>query len=333
MTEQYLIGVDLGGTNLKISAYSYEDLTPVYEKRISTEVQGGWEHVMNRIYNELTTLFQSVPKEQIACIGLGIPGLLDIEKGISKFSPNFPCWENVPVVDWLQERLQMPVYIDNDVRVNLYGEWYCGAGKGKKNLVLLTLGTGLGSGIVMDNRVLYGATSSAGEVGHMNMFRTGGRPCKCGSSGCLGRYVSALGLLRTLKEKLSDGKPCILREWVGNDLDKVTAKMVSGAYDAGDCVAIETITETGELLGYGLVNVINLFNPELIIIGGGMAAAGERLLQPARKIVEDHALKISQEHCSVVTAHLGDSAGMLGAAIYAKQCLERGQICYFSSVE
>lgn len=324
MMDQFLVGVDLGGTNIKVSAYTFEDWTPVYESRVPTEAQGGWEHVMNRIYNELIKLFQTVPKGQTACVGLGIPGLLDIETGISKFSPNFPSWENVPVVDWLQERLKLPVYIDNDVRVNLYGEWYCGAGKGRNNVVLLTLGTGLGSGIVMDGRVLYGATSSAGEVGHMNMVRTGGRPCKCGSSGCLGRYVSALGLLRTLKEKLAAGTPCVIREWVGGDLEKITAKMVSDAYDTGDSVAIETMTETGELLGYGLVNVVNLFNPEIIIIGGGMAAAGDRLLQPARQVVESHALKLSREQCSVVTAQLGDSAGMLGAAIYAKQRLERG---------
>lgn len=317
---QYLAGVDLGGTNIKLSAYTVENLTTIYERRIPTEAHNGWEHVMNRIYNLLTELFLSFPREQFACIGLGIPGLLDIEKGISKFSPNFPSWENVPVVDWLRERLKLPVYIDNDVRVNLYGEWYCGAGREKKNLVLLTLGTGLGSGIVVDGRVLYGTTSSAGEIGHMNMFRQG-RPCKCGSSGCLGRYVSALGLLRTLKEKLEGGAPCVIRDWVNGDLEKVTAKMVSDAYDAGDCIATETMTETGELLGFGLVNVINLFNPERIIIGGGMSAAGDRLLRPARQIVDSHALEISRSHCSIVTAELGDAAGMLGAAIYAKKKL------------
>lgn len=318
--DQYVIGVDLGGTNIKIAAYSIENLASVYERRIPTEAHNGWEHVMNRIYNGLTDLFQVFPQNQFSCVGLGIPGLLDIEKGISQFSPNFPSWENVPVVAWLQERLKLPVYIDNDVRVNLYGEWYCGAGRGKKNVVLLTLGTGLGSGIVVDGHVLYGATASAGEVGHMNMFRQG-RPCKCGSSGCLGRYVSALGFVRTLIEKLEDGTPCIIREWVNGDLERVTAKMISDAYDSDDRIAVETMTETGEILGFGLVNIINLFNPEIIIIGGGMSAAGERLLQPARKVVDSHALRISRSNCYITTAQLGDAAGMLGAAIYAKQRL------------
>lgn len=320
--KEYIIGVDLGGTNLKVSAYDAHNLASVYEHRIPTESQEGWEHVMEQIYGEISLLFQKVPREHIICVGLGIPGLLDIESGVSKFSPNFPSWENVPVVEWFEERLHLPVYIDNDVRVNLYGEWYCGAGRGKKNVVLLTLGTGLGSGIVMDGHVLYGATASAGEIGHMNMVRTGGRPCRCGSSGCLGRYVSARGLLQTLREKIDRGMSCIVQEWAANDWNQITAKMVSEAYDEGDLTAIEAMTETGEMLGYGLVNVINLFNPEVIIIGGGMAAAGERLLRPARTIVKNHALEISREQCAIVTAQLGDSAGMMGAVIYAKQRLE-----------
>lgn len=192
-----------------------------------------------------------------------------------------------------------------------------------KNIVLLTLGTGIGAGIVIDGHVLYGATASAGEIGHMNMFRPG-RPCRCGSDGCLGRYVSASGILDTIKEKIAAGNSTIMSEWVNGNPDKITAKMISNAYDLGDHMAIDTMNETGVILGYGLVNVINLFNPEILIIGGGMSAAGERLLQPARKIVAEHALRLSREHCTIVTAQLGDSAGMLGAALYARQRFENG---------
>lgn len=195
--------------------------------------------------------------------------------------------------------------------------------KTQKNIVLLTLGTGIGAGIVIDGHVLYGATASAGEIGHMNMFRPG-RPCRCGSDGCLGRYVSASGILDTIKEKIAAGNSTIMSEWVNGNPDKITAKMISNAYDLGDQMAIDTMNETGVILGYGLVNVINLFNPEILIIGGGMSAAGERLLQPARKIVAEHALRLSREHCTIVTAQLGDSAGMLGAALYARQRFENG---------
>ena len=245
-------------------------------------------------------------------MGMGVPGLLDIEKGISLFSPNFPQWENVPIAGWFKERLGIPVFIDNDVRVNLYGECYFGAGKGKKNVVLLTLGTGLGAGVMIDGHILYGATGSMGEIGHMNMYREG-RPCRCKSSGCLGRYVSALGLLRTVKEKIEAKEKTVLTDWV-KDPEEITAEMVSRAFDEGDQLAREAMEETGEILGFGLVNVINLYNPECVIIGGGMSAAGERLLSKAREVVDTHALEISRKACTIVTASLGDASGMLGAA-------------------
>lgn len=277
---------------------------------------------MNQIYIELMECIHQLKKKNIVCIGFGVPGLLDIEKGISLFSPNFPLWKNVPVVDWLEQRVEIPVFIDNDVRMNLYGEWYLGAGRGKQNIVLLALGTGLGAGIVVDGRVLYGNTASAGEIGHMNMYREG-RECRCGSSGCLGRYVSALGILRTFKEKLAEGKPSIVMKWVDNKEEDITVNMLSEAFDAGDRAAIEAMQETGELLGYGLVNVINLFNPEMIIIGGGVSRAGERLLSSARAVIRQKALQISQQQCEICVAQLGDGVGMAGAAVYARQRWEK----------
>lgn len=321
MVGRYYIGIDLGGTNIKTAVFK-DTLEKVAESRIATNAQSGSEIVLQRMLKSVTELMDRahIQNDQIHSIGIGVPGLLDRERGISRFSPNFPSWSNVPVSRWFQDRLHIQAFIDNDVRVNLYGEWHFGAGRGKKNVVLLTLGTGLGSGIVMDGHVIYGATGSAGEIGHMNMYRKG-RPCRCGSSGCLGRYVSALGMLRTLKEKLQAGETSIVTQWVGNDLNKITAEMVSEAYDQGDAVAISTLQQTGTILGYGLVNVINLYNPEIMIIGGGMSAAGERLLGAARTIVKTHALQIAQASCSIVTAELGDAAGMLGAAVYAKKRL------------
>lgn len=321
----YYIGIDLGGTNIKGSIFD-ENMKLLLEQRLSTEASYGSEHVLGRILHVINEMMNSlgVTRTEIKGIGMGIPGLLNREQGISLFSPNFTNWENIPIVNWFQEKLQIPVFIDNDVRVNLYGEWHFGAGKGSNHIVLLTIGTGLGSGIVMDGRVLYGATASAGEIGHMNMYRDG-RPCKCGSSGCFGRYVSALGILRTLKEKINvKGYDSIITKWVNGNLDEITAIMVSKAYDMGDLAAVETLHETGEILGFGLTNIINLFNPEIIIIGGGVAAAGERLLSRAREIVDSRALKISNSKCTIKTALLGDAAGMLGAAIYAKQRLEQG---------
>lgn len=200
--KKYIMGMDLGGTNIKTSLFT-NDFSPVAEQRTPTMVHLGAEGVLERMEENIRDLLlkagTSLPEVEV--MGIGVPGLLDIDNGISLFSPNFPKWENVPIVHWFRKRLGIPVFIDNDVRVNLYGECFFGAGKGKKNVVLLTLGTGLGAGVMIDGHILYGATGSMGEIGHMNMYREG-RPCRCKSSGCLGRYVSALGLLRTVKEKI-----------------------------------------------------------------------------------------------------------------------------------
>lgn len=311
--KKYIIGMDLGGTNIKTSLFT-KDFSVVAEQRTPTMVSLGSEGVLQRMADNIRELLlkAGAAAEEVEVMGMGVPGLLDIEKGISLFSPNFPQWENVPIAGWFKERLGIPVFIDNDVRVNLYGECYFGAGKGKKNVVLLTLGTGLGAGVMIDGHILYGATGSMGEIGHMNMYREG-RPCRCKSSGCLGRYVSALGLLRTVKEKIEAKEKTVLTDWV-KDPEEITAEMVSRAFDEGDQLAREAMEETGEILGFGLVNVINLYNPECVIIGGGMSAAGERLLSKAREVVDTHALEISRKACTIVTASLGDASGMLGAA-------------------
>ncbi|MBU3216055.1 ROK family protein [Clostridium estertheticum] len=315
---EFIIGVDLGGTNIKVALFNL-DLKLIVEVRKSTEAQNGPAYVLNKIIHIVEDMIGdlNITEKSIYCMGMGIPGLLDPYEGKSFFSPNFPGWENIHVVNEMKKKFHFPVFIDNDVRVNLYGEWLYGAGLNSKNLILITLGTGLGSGIVMDGKVMYGETASAGEIGHMNMYREG-RPCKCGSSGCLGRYVSAVGMVNTFIEKLNKGRNSIIEEWVNYDNSNIEAHMISKAYDLHDNLAIEVIHETGRILGFGLANVINLFNPEIIIVGGGMSLAGDRLLNTVRETINDHALKISSNACRVVQAKLGDCAGMIGAAAYAR---------------
>lgn len=315
---KYIIGIDLGGTNIKSSIFTLE-FQKIHERSDPTEAVKGPFHVLNRIVHIIQEMLSSegIESASILCMGMGIPGLLDPEQGLSIFSPNFPGWDNIHVVNYMKNHFEFPVYIDNDVRVNLYGEWQFGAGTDYKNLILITLGTGLGSGIVNEGKVLYGTTSSAGEIGHMNMYREG-RPCRCGSSGCLGRYVSAVGTVKTFTDKLEQGRSSMILEWVGEDWTTITARMISEAYDLGDLLAIEVMHETGKTLGFGLSNVINLFNPEVIIIGGGMSAAGDRLLNTVRDTVEKHALRLSSRACKIVQAKLGGQAGMIGAAAYAK---------------
>ncbi|CQR55600.1 ROK family protein [Paenibacillus riograndensis] len=318
----YTIGVDLGGTNIKAALFD-ASFNAIGEISLSTEAAKGPAHVLSRIRLAVQQLTEDkgIPLQSITCMGLGIPGLLDPEEGMSLFSPNFPGWEHIHIVNEMKLYYDFPIFIDNDVRVNLYGEWQYGAARGYKNVVLLTLGTGLGSGIVSDGKVVYGTTFSAGEIGHMNMFRRG-RPCRCGSSGCLGRYVSAVGMVNTFTEKLAEGRPSIIQAWTNGNNGQITAQMISEAYDLEDPLAAEVMHETGVLLGFGLANVINLLNPEVIVVGGGMSAAGERLLHSVRETVKDHALKLSGSKCSIVQAELGSRAGTLGAAVYAHRRLQ-----------
>ena len=316
--DKFIIGVDLGGTNIKVSIFNL-DLKLIIEIRRLTEAYIGPEHVLNKITRIIEEMMENlnITGKSIYCMGMGIPGLLDPNEGISFFSPNFPDWEDIHVVKEMKKRFDFPVFIDNDVRVNLYGEWLYGAGLNSKNLILITLGTGLGSGIVADGKVIYGATASAGEIGHMNMYREG-RLCKCGSSGCLGRYVSAVGMVNTFIEKLKEGRKSIIEEWINHDANNIEANMISKAYDLHDNLAIEVMHQTGNILGFGLSNVINLFNPEIIIVGGGMSLAGDRLLNTVRETIKNHSLKKSSDACTVVQAKLGDCAGMIGAASYAR---------------
>lgn len=319
--KQFTIGIDLGGTNIKAAIFN-SDFKAVIEKSIPTEAAMGPKHVLDKIAKIIMDMIDTTKLSisDIKCMGMGIPGLLDPSEGVSIFSPNFPNWKDIHVVNHMKTFFDFPIFIDNDVRVNLYGEWRYGSGIGYQNVVLITLGTGLGSGIINDGKVIYGKTSSAGEIGHMNMYREG-RPCKCGSSGCLGRYVFAVGMVNTLIEKLNNGQRSIIQDWVGADLSTISAKMISEAYDLGDDVAIEVMHETGRVLGFGLSNVINLLNPEVIIVGGGMSAAGDRLLNTVRETIANHALKLSSQACKIQQAQLGEKAGMIGAATYANERL------------
>lgn len=311
-----LIGVDLGGTTMKAGLFK-SDFTLIDEVYASTQSNRGSEVVMEQIVESIELLLnRNTGTAAVRAIGIGVPGLLDRKSGTSLFSPNFTNWDHVPVAAIVANAFDVPVVIDNDVRMNLYGEWQFGVGQGKGNLVVITIGTGLGSGIVLNNQMVYGHTSGAGEIGHMNMYREG-RACNCGSSGCLGRYVSGRGIVRTVQERISAGESSIMTEWTQGNLNELTAEMVSAAFDAGDFLAQDVWKRTGELFGFGLANVINLFNPEVIVIGGGVAQAGERLLAPARQVVNQHALQLSRDSCELVQSTLLHRAGMLGAAYSA----------------
>ncbi|AEE96034.1 ROK family protein [Mahella australiensis] len=320
MNEKYIAGIDLGGTTIQ-TVLTDENYNIVTKYKSDTLAKEGPDAVIERMMDAIDHVLEEskLSKEDLLGIGLGIPGLMDIEKGISLFAGNL-SWENIQVVQPFKDRFNVPVYMDNDVRVNALGEWYFGAGRGVKNMVLITLGTGVGAGIIIDGKMLRGPQSAAGEVGHMIIVEDG-PACTCGSRGCLEVFASATGMMRRCKELMLENRDSLLWQMCDGDIDKVRTHMIDKAHDQGDKVGRQVMAETAYYLGIGLTNVVNIFNPELVVIGGGVSKAGERLLGPARDFVNKRAMVVQRQHYKLVAAQMLDEAGMLGACTLAKENL------------
>jgi len=291
MGKKYIAGIDLGGTTIQ-TVLTDEDYNVIAKAKADTLAKEGPDAVIGRMMDAIDQLLKDagLNRDDLIGIGLGIPGLMDIRNGVSVFAGNLG-WENVQVLQPFRERFKVPVYMDNDVRVNALGEWYFGAGRGVKNMVLLTLGTGVGAGIIIDGKMLRGPQSAAGEVGHTIIVEDGPE-CTCGSRGCLEVYTSATAMMRRCRELMMKNSDSLLWKLCDGDIDKLKANMVDRAYDEFDSVARQVMNETAYYLGIGLTNVVNIFNPELVVIGGGLSKAGERLLGPAREFVNKRAMVV-----------------------------------------
>jgi len=303
------IGIDLGGTNIKGGL-----VTPagqvLEEKNVPTEVSGGVEHVLSRMAGVIRYLTQSAGKIPVNGAGIGFPGQLSVSKGVYFSGPNLPGWNNVPVAFELEKRVGIPVVIDNDANLAALGEYAFGGGKGVTHMLLVTLGTGVGGGIILNRQLYHGITDAAGEIGHTSIHMEGWK-CACGRSGCLEAYVGTRGILRRLKEKIEAGADTVLK---GKAFETITPKDIGTAAADGDTVSVDVMKETGEILGFGLANLANLLNVEKIVVGGGIANAGDLILKPAEESLRRESLPVVSQACSLVKAELGNKAGLVGAA-------------------
>jgi len=307
------VGVDLGGTN--IATALVDEKGNVLKKDIRlTEAKKGPKYVKGNMKDSIYEICKD-SMDKIVGIGLGIPGLVDIEKGKSLFAGNLG-WQNVPILKEFQEEYTIPVFMDNDVRIATLGEKYFGAGQGVDNLICITLGTGIGSGIIINGKLYRGHGYSAGEIGHITIFKDG-LYCNCGNRGCLEVYASAPGISRRAREYIEAGHHSILPSMVEGDLSKITPKLISKAYDEGDRLARLIMDETAEMLGIGIANYIDLINPEMVVIGGGISLAGDRLLKPLRKTAIERSMNNIAKNVKIVPSMLKDESGMLGAAALA----------------
>lgn len=321
MNKIHRIGVDLGGTNIKIGLVS-ELGEIIYSNSIPTNADQGFEATYKNIIQVIRETLEASPvaKEKIEGIGFGCPGLIDSVNGIIRDLPNMPGWVNVHLAEMISKEFGLKTRIDNDVRSATLGEYKFGAGKGASNLICITIGTGIGSGIILDGKLIKGFTLCAGEIGHMTLQEHGGPICGCGNTGCLEALGSASSIVRRAQELLSGGRPSKIREIMKDG--ELTPMVVTMAAEKGDAPAQRILYETGRWIGIGLANVINLLNPELVIIGGGVANAGQYIFDPIKETINKRALRFPGDNVTVLKAQLGDNAGVIGSSLLVSDLME-----------
>jgi glucokinase len=318
MSDKWVLGVDIGGTNLVVGAIPFEGGLPAALRSRETRPARGADAAVADIAEMAAEVVREASdaggarREHFVGVGIGCPGPLDLDAGTIISTPNLG-WDGYPVRGRIEEALELPATLDNDANCATYGEWWQGAGKGVASLVGVTLGTGIGGGFVEGGRIWRGASGSAGEIGHMTIDFTG-RRCACGNYGCLEAYASGPNIAARAREGMEVGEHSILAELVDGDLERITAATVYEALVRGDTYAQQVMTETAKILGTGLANLVNAFNPERIVIVGGVTRAGPHLFGPLRSEVRRRAFKSAVDACTIVPGQLPDTAGVIGAA-------------------
>jgi glucokinase len=319
-----VIAIDVGGTKI-LTAFFNAAGTLIDKETIPTLAEQGLEKTLARMIGAVSTLLRRNrhTPSQIGAIAIAAAGGVDTAKGIVVTpSPHLPGWTNAPIAASFEAQLGIKTYVLNDASAAALGEHRFGAGKGVQNLVLFTLGTGIGGGIIIDGRLYLGAVGGAGELGHMTVEANGPR-CGCGNTGCLEMLVSGSAIERDAADRLAKGESSLLAYRLGKTDNKVTAWDIAEAARRGDKLAQDVIARAAYYLGVGFVNVINIFNPEMIIYGGGLAELGEMLVGPAVKIAETRPFAINARAVHIVKAGLANEAGIYGAAAYAMDMMRR----------
>lgn len=310
------IGIDVGGTNVKIALID-DNGKIIYSNSVPTYAKMGYEYTVNNIKQAIKDLMKetNTTPSDIEGIGFDFPGQVDCKTGVVKLAPNIPGWVNVPIAQMIEDEFHIPTRIDNDVRCAALGELKFGAGRGCENFICITVGTGIGSGIVINGKVVRGATNAAGELGHIKLQMNGGPICGCGDTGCLEAFASGPAIVAMAQDYIKGGKSTKFREMAAVEGGEITPYMVAKAAEEGDPVAKRIFEIVGEYIGIGLTSVINLLNPERVIIGGGVAESGELLLGPIRKTIKERAMVVAGNAVEIVPAQLGNSAGVIGASM------------------
>lgn len=306
------IGIDVGGTNVKIALVDDKG-SVLYSNSVPTRAEMGYEYTVNNIKQAIRDLMSETKAAKIDGIGFDFPGQIDYKNGVVRLAPNIPGWVNIPIAKIIEDEFKIPTRIDNDVHCAALGELKFGAGKGCENFICMTVGTGIGSGIVINEKLVRGASNAAGELGHIKLQMHDGPICGCGDYGCLEAFASGPSIVKMATEYIMSGKSTKYREIANGG--EITPFIVAEAAKQGDPVAKRIFTIMGEYIGFGLSSVVNLLNPEKIIIGGGVADAGDILLDPIRETIKKRAMVVAGSAVEVVPAQLGNTAGVIGASL------------------
>jgi glucokinase len=324
---RFVVGVDLGGTNIVVGAMPEDGSREIGVRSQPTRSEQGPEAVVDRICEMIETVIahtraeEGVGRDAFLGVGVGAPGPLDRERGIVVVAPNLG-WKNLPLRQLIGERVGLDATLDNDANCATLGEWWTGAARGGRNVVGLTIGTGIGGGLILDGRLYHGASDVAGEIGHTTID-SNGRRCKCGNYGCLEAYTSGPNIAMRAREALESGERSILPDLVGGRPELITAATVYEASERGDALAREVVRDTARFLGAGIANLLNVFNPDVVVIAGGVTQAGEALFEPLRAEVRRRAFKPAVDACRIVPGTLPGTAGVVGAVATFLQQRER----------
>jgi glucokinase len=321
MSEKWLVGVDIGGTTTKIAFI--QDHGEIVEKwEIPTDNENQGKYITNNISNSIKQKLveHQMDLNHLKGVGVGAPGPANIETGMIENTPNLAWHDHYPLRELLEKDLELPVIINNDANCAALGEMWKGAGEGAKDLVCITLGTGVGGGVIANGEVVQGIRGGAGEIGHITSIPEGGAPCNCGKSGCLETIASATGIVRLAMERINHqynrrSALAILYRKTG----RITAENVVDLAKVGDKIAQDVLNDVSFHLGFALANIANTLNPHKLIIGGGVSKAGNMLLKPLKDYVQRFSFPPVVASTELVLAKLGNDAGVIGAAWMVKK--------------
>lgn len=310
----YHLGIDLGGTNIAVGVVD-ENFKIIGRGKMKTNCPRPAEEICDDMATAAKMAIEDagITMDEIETIGIGAPGSIDPFKGVIAISNNLR-FENVSMGEMLKERLGRDVFLENDANAAAYGEFLAGAGKDTNDMVAITLGTGVGGGIIIGGKLFSGSNLAGGELGHTVIVHNG-EPCTCGRKGCWEAYASATGLIKLTKKAMQANPDSKMWELCGGDINNVSGRTSYDGMRAGDKTAIEVVNDYEDYVACGITNMINIFQPEVICIGGGISKEGDTLLQPiVEKVAADRFTKNVAKQTLVKIAELGNDAGIIGAA-------------------